>query len=368
MRPRGSGRPRPQTGDDRRRSRAQENPRYYPLPRDAEAAASGVTHPGLLLDRFAGYPTRDFSQFDQDKGQKPHIKNVVNASRVFADEAKEALARWNIAVAALPDGKQVWSQKTIWRLALHLSRASSLENASVCLHPVYGFAYLPGTGLKGLARSYAVLQEVNENSLRRIFGYQEGQVGSSGNVVFLDAWPEEWPALDMDIVNSHHPEYYRNRGVDSPPGDWESPNPVYFLAVAPGTTFRFAIFPREPSAKDDTRQAAEWLKAALKELGAGAKTAAGYGYFGEPLQEQQQQCEPAVPAGPPAGFRREFERWVGGGKQAGQMSGMWAEVTRLLQTDKALAAQALRQILEADPHARRRDKFRELAAACNMEL
>ncbi len=40
-------------------------------------------------------------------------------------------------------------------LTLHLARASALENAGLCLHPIYGFAFLPGTGLKGLARAYA---------------------------------------------------------------------------------------------------------------------------------------------------------------------------------------------------------------------
>ena len=42
-----------------------------------------------------------------------------------------------------------WSQATSGRLTLHLARASALENAGLCLHPLYGFTYLPGTGLKG---------------------------------------------------------------------------------------------------------------------------------------------------------------------------------------------------------------------------
>ena len=54
-------------------------------------------------------------------------------------------------------------------------------------------------------------------------------------------WPEKWPGLLVDIVNNHHPTYYRGEG---PPGDWDSPNPVYFLAVRPGTAFSFGLSKR----------------------------------------------------------------------------------------------------------------------------
>ena len=48
-----------------------------------------------------------------------------------------------------------WRCATTGPLTLHLVRASALENAGICLHPLYGFVYLPGTGLKGMARAYA---------------------------------------------------------------------------------------------------------------------------------------------------------------------------------------------------------------------
>ena len=34
--------------------------------------------------------------------------------------------------------------RTVTPLTMHLARASALENAGLCLHPLYGFAYLPG--------------------------------------------------------------------------------------------------------------------------------------------------------------------------------------------------------------------------------
>ncbi len=84
----------------------------------------------------------------------------------------------------------------------------------------------------------------------------------------------------VDIVNNHHPEYYR--GVDAP-GDWDSPNPVYFLAIKPRTPFQFVLTLRRRDADLQLlHDAATCLQMALTQYGAGAKTAAGYGCFALP--------------------------------------------------------------------------------------
>jgi CRISPR-associated protein Cmr6 len=103
---------------------------------------------------------------------------------------------------------------------------------------------------------------------------------SSGNIVFHDTWPTAWPPLMVDIVNNHHPDYYQHKDNDHPPGDWENPVPVYFLAVKPGTTFTFALSKRRQDVADDLLDLArQWLLGALCHFGAGAKTNAGYGVF-----------------------------------------------------------------------------------------
>ncbi len=97
----------------------------------------------------------------------------------------------------------------------------------------------------------------------------------------------------MDITNNHHPNYYRLSGIDTlhPPGDWENPTPVYFLAVAPQTTFLFAVAKRRATVSDTlVTQARQWLVGGLCALGAGAKTNAGYGVF-KAVEDQ-----PDVPA------------------------------------------------------------------------
>lgn len=101
----------------------------------------------------------------------------------------------------------------------------------------------------------------------------------SSAVIFHDAWPTTWPRLIVDIVNNHHPDYYQGDSA-IPPGDWESPRPVYFLAVPPSQEFDFALAKRRAESEDHALTLAqEWLMGALTHLGAGAKTAAGYGAF-----------------------------------------------------------------------------------------
>lgn len=250
-------------------------------------------HPGLMLDRF-------LQPCPKQEQQRDVLDKVVTLS---GDPGllKEQLARRAATLTQL--GAGVWSRTTGGPLTLHLARASALENAGLCLHPIYGFAYLPGTGLKGLARAYAETVWLAAQPdpvaawqrIEQVFGWvsesDRGKTGTSGDVpdhgnhdksaagtiVFHDAWPETWPGLLVDIVNNHHPEYYQG---DEPPGDWQSPNPVYFLAVKPGTAFSFALSKRRGDVKDDLLALArQWLNGGLTALGCGAKTAAGYGAF-----------------------------------------------------------------------------------------
>ena len=123
-----------------------EPPREIPLPastRQLFAAVEGRDrHPGLVLDRF-------LVPCPQQEQQRDALRAVV-ATPGSADLLADLRHRWLDRLGKL--GAKPWSRTTASPLTLHLARASALENAGICLHPIYGFAYLPGTGLKGLAR------------------------------------------------------------------------------------------------------------------------------------------------------------------------------------------------------------------------
>lgn len=268
-----------------------------------------VRHPGLQLDKFS--PPGD---------QKLQLQAIQRVCEAGGDTAllRDVSRRRSWMLAACSATR--FEARTVGPLTLHLARASGLENAGLHLHPIYGFACLPGSGLKGVARAYAETvwcadqddKAAAWRSIRAAFGCASGAEKSktwrpegvsapkesrAGAVVFHDAWPTEWPRLQPDIVNNHHTKYYAGEGD---PGDWEDPRPVYFLAVAEGTTFDFAVSPRTAPSGDGSdlelaALAGRWLQAALVHEGAGAKTHAGYGRFGmddlaEPAAPTQMRC------------------------------------------------------------------------------
>jgi CRISPR-associated protein Cmr6 len=246
-------------------------------------------HPGLQLDKF--------SPPGNQKAQKAALDDVLKCK---GDEALLNDLRARRCEPLTRASALSWSATTAGTLTLHLSRASALENAGICLHPLYGFVYLPSSGLKGMACAYAETvwlaskpeadREAARADFDRVFGRapKGKDRGSAGSVIFHDAWPETLPKLIVDIVNNHHKKYYR--GEDAP-GDWENPEPSYFLAIPADVAFSFALSPRRAGADADLALARGWLNGALCHLGAGAKTAAGYGAFrlagGQPPSPKQ---------------------------------------------------------------------------------
>jgi len=177
--------------------------------------------------------------------------------------------------------------ETEGRLIAGLGYDSPLE-VGLTLHPLYGFPYLPGSSVKGVARAYA--EEVAgaaDEELLTVFGSpskdEHNAFMQQGAVTFMDAVPTEAPALKVDVMTPHYGEYYQDDqdyyqdDQDKVwPGDWLEPTPVPFLTVAGGTPFCFPLTSRDEAALE---QAATWLKQGLFWLGAGGKTAAGYGLF-----------------------------------------------------------------------------------------
>ena len=289
----------------------------YPIPRRSAQAYErhqnmAGQNPGLIFDRFS-----------PDWGPNPLLKEeglraVQSAStHIDTELLKAQLLRWSAAAAAL--GARMFTFKTDWRLIAGFGRKGTLEVGFAFNR--YGFPELPGSGLKGLARAWgrlAVAEALGTQDLTRLDeilseddpqkfsdAWQEaypqaspnslalandfrslfGTTACAGRASFLNAVPDSThvPVLDADILNPHYPKYYA--GGETYPMDGDSPIPVKFLTVAAGTQFWFAIALRDAGQLPSTEVqrlldlTENWLTLALQKLGAGAKTAGGYGFF-----------------------------------------------------------------------------------------
>ena len=180
-----------------------------------------------------------------------------------------------------------------------------------------GIPYIPASGVKGIVRFAHTLglidhadsseyikrdskgefiEESNEKtSIPDIFGgdletEKDGKRKMEklrGKVIFLDAYPEKMPDLHVDIMNPHYGKYYSDDKNETPPADYLDPNPLKFLTVSKDTIFIFrALVDKEsPELIDKVKTA---FKKALTEEGVGAKTAVGYGIFGDLKEEESE--------------------------------------------------------------------------------
>jgi len=193
-----------------------------------------------------------------------------------------------------------------WRLVINLGAASVYET-SLLFHRNYSIPYIPGSAIKGVTRHRAIqkfakkLQECGkisyEEAIKKVNSALEngtnlgiekdgirfkdlleifGAQNQKGKVIFFDSIPtidQNRDPIVLDVMNVHYKPYYEGKTI---PGDWHKPVPIFFLTVEKGIKFRFALASKDG---DLVVKAKKLLKEALKNIGVGAKTSAGYGYF-----------------------------------------------------------------------------------------
>lgn len=261
-------------------------PYFYALPQATRTIflnkQEQCSNLSLWLDKYVKYENN--WQFKEE--QKVKFLNNITKSYSFDENLIKAnYQRWKALIKSFPYYQNITGYPE-WRMVVGLGQTSILET-SMTLTRVNGIPIIPGSALKGLTSTYVMLYKLNTTcqteaeqnyEFKAIFGTQEQQ----GKVIFLDAVPSKNPQLKVDIMNNHYPDYYEGNKAPSPN---QNPIPVYFLTLDSSSQFDFAIVAND--AKSDTQNdteklvnlATEWLKTALTEMGIGAKTAAGYGYF-----------------------------------------------------------------------------------------
>lgn len=259
----------------------------YPLPQDmAGLPQSGrCKNLGLWLDRYVAYEEKKEGGIDitQDsKKRKNHPGPDNETLTAFAVRQRAILADYRAHGYEVAE----FQASPDWRVVIGLGGASVLETG-LTTHRVYGFPYLPGSSVKGLARAYAKLvAKAQDTEIAAIFG----DTTQAGQVIFFDAIPLKI-SMELDIMNPHVAEYYQG---DSPPADYLSPTPIYFLTIGKQSEFYFALAGRD---KELIKKVQEWLYEALVELGAGGKTTAGYGTFNVKGTKTDQTVQASSSAG-----------------------------------------------------------------------
>lgn len=185
---------------------------------------------------------------------------------------------------SLPPGRclvlETWS---VAPFATGLGAAHPLDNGFAFLSP-YGLPYLAGSGVKGVFRRAAEeLVAAGEPGFEPdvpalLFGTPQpgGAGGGRGALSCWDVLPR-FDAMALEVMTPHQGSYLA--GHESP-HDAGQPRPIRFLALPPGTRFRFVLVldaPAVPALAPWRRLARRVAAHAFEWLGLGAKTSMGYG-------------------------------------------------------------------------------------------
>ena len=110
---------------------------------------------------------------------------------------------------------------------LKIGAEQSIYETSIRLHHIYGIPYIPASAIKGVVRSYYILEKFankleeykdrynkfeeevlfKDDDFKKVFGSQEQE----GKIIFFDAFPIKEPNLKVDIMTPHYGEYYKDR-------------------------------------------------------------------------------------------------------------------------------------------------------------
>ena len=273
---------------------------------DAPQALGSESHVGLWWDKFFSH--YDFNWTVSKEADSIWIQTV--AGRRDSKKNKDHLARF--VQRQMEMGRALGATQNVFETKWHFSTGLGLSHPvenGFAWHPSLGMPYLPGSAVKGLLRAWVEewmfetkLEESQKQAkIRCWFGSDEKDNEKAGDLIFFDAIPVEIVETGPDIMTPHMGKWYEQGDTingsagdaSKMPADWHSPVPVIFLVVKQGS-FLFQIAPRGNTPPDEATAAMQQLQAALQWLGAGAKTAVGYGRMSED-EEKLRKLKNALP-------------------------------------------------------------------------
>lgn len=265
-------------------------------------------HAGLWFERF-------FDRFDANwnipaNSKKAWIDTVKDLHGDGARLTQHAERLQQLAGAVHGKYREF---KTTSAFVTGMGLSHPVENG-MSWHLTLGLPYLAGSGVKGLLHAWVEKwMECDEEERQRILTCWFGQAKDSskdekqesqeaeksdpcaGELVFFDLLPVAPLSLGCEVMTPHMGDWYeQGASIESAadyaakaPADWHSPVPVPFLVVQPGARFATLIGARTTAARPEVGRALNALAEALEWLGAGAKTATGYGRMQETAEEWQ---------------------------------------------------------------------------------
>ncbi len=220
-------------------------------------------HIRKLLHGQCDSATLSLDKFPTFFGKNPKPDDFESFCKQLKDNRKQLSAS-----LLLPEIPRAVSFTAVNKGRLLVNHTGGILESNLALHRFFNCPIIPGSALKGIARSAASGDEDKDRFTRVFGGSEKGKSDQAGSVAFLMAIPENnsWEIV-IDVLTSHH-------GSDT-----KNPTPVFFPAVERGATFRFTVAPTARTKDGDLEFAVKYLKIALADYGVGAKTAAGYGWF-----------------------------------------------------------------------------------------
>ena len=288
-----------------------------------------------LLPFLLGHKLYEIENNENSKKQDLREKAWEEFKKILVSNTDSSVSHFIIKFSSehLKKHLHLMDIKTAHRLAIGMGYSSFFENG-LLFHHTYGVPYIPGEGLKGLARAVLLMSIYENEEVRKkvdslsdlekyLLGKEEdfenegqgltrilderkislildednfqiekahrlfrnifGTTEKRGQVIFFDAFPKSFKPkelLEIDIMNVHYWSYYQSK---KEPGDWDDPKPIKFLVVKEGVTFSIHIDVAPLSDDFNERKAIDivrrLLKIGLENFGLGGKKRKGYGWF-----------------------------------------------------------------------------------------
>lgn len=319
--------------------------------REARPSLDKGSNSGLMFYKFVDLWTFKDGKYGLGDNKKDWV-NIFARPHGRPDEVARATARVRkLAQASVPAGVTNEPKEfiSVSRFATGLGYEHGTENGFVWHHTL-GVPYIPSSGIKGMIRAwadhwqglgslngaepetaewFARIVELFGNYGPRARNEADRQIDAPlrapqmGRLIVFDALPVN-PVRCVAEVMTPHDGGWRAKGpvqmdgapgVLLSPGDWHAPVPIPFLAVDEGQTFLFSLGLARGGTQQDLDDGYRLLEEALAWIGAGAKTASGFGRFMtadaiEVLRDTDIKNEQEREAARATAEAEEFEAWM----------------------------------------------------------